>query len=77
MPTDMISLKGLPDKYVDMAINYVDFLRYQAEIEKRKEKGSNKKIDLKKFSFKISREALKDLKGNLSDAIIEERRSYL
>ena len=36
MPTDMISLKGLPDKYIDMAKNYVDFLRYQAEKEKRK-----------------------------------------
>ncbi len=77
MATDMISLEGLPEKYVDMAKNYVEFLRSQAEKEARKEIAPKKRIDLKKFSFKRSREALKDLKGNLSDAVIEERRHYL
>jgi len=38
---------------------------------------TNKKIKPNNFSFKRSREALKDYKGNLSNAVIEERRSYL
>ncbi len=41
------------------------------------EEAPKKKISLDDFSFKRSREALKDYKGNLSDAVIEERRSYL
>ena len=77
MTTNSISLEGLPDRYVDMAKNYVDFLRHLAEKEQQKKKKEKRKIDLNKFSFKRSREALKDLKGNLSDAVIEERRSYL
>ncbi len=77
MATDLISLEGLPDKYIDMAKNYIDFLKYQAEKEKQKETSGKKKLDLTKFSFKRSREALKDLKGNLSDAVIEERKSYI
>lgn len=35
------------------------------------------KVDFSKFSFKKSRAVLKDLKGSLSDAIIEERRTAL
>jgi hypothetical protein len=35
------------------------------------------KIDIRKFSFQKSKELLKDLKGSLSDAIIEERRAEL
>lgn len=34
-------------------------------------------VDLDTFSFKRSRELLKDFKGSLSDAVIEERRSYV
>ena len=75
MTTNLISLEGLPDRYVDMAKTYVDFLRHLAE--KEKQNKEKKKIGLNKFSFKRSREALKDLKGNLSDAVVEERRSYL
>lgn len=36
----------------------------------------NKKIDLNNFSFKRARELSKGYKGNLSDAVIDERRSY-
>lgn len=36
-----------------------------------------KRLTLNDFSFAKSRELLKDVKGNLSDAVIEERRSYL
>ena len=35
------------------------------------------KLLISDFSFEESREKLKDLKSNLSDAVIEERRSYL
>jgi len=35
----------------------------------------SKKFDLKSLSFNKSRELLKDYKGSLSDAVIEERRS--
>ncbi|RLC49018.1 MAG: hypothetical protein DRH57_00970 [Candidatus Cloacimonadota bacterium] len=35
----------------------------------------HKKLDLKKFSFEKSRELLKDYKGSLSEAVIEELRS--
>jgi len=34
-------------------------------------------LKLSDFSFYESREVLKDMKGSLSEAVIEERRSYL
>jgi len=34
-------------------------------------------IDLRAFSFEHSREILKDYLGSLSDAVIEERRSFV
>lgn len=77
MASDLISLEGLPDKYADMAKSYVDYLRHQAEKEKQKAESPGKKVELAKFSFKRSKEALKDLQGDLSDAVIEERTSYL
>jgi hypothetical protein len=36
-----------------------------------------KRLLISDFSFEKSREMLKDLKSSLSDAVIEERRSYL
>jgi hypothetical protein len=36
-----------------------------------------KKLELAQFSFAQSREMLKNVKGSLSDALIEERRSAL
>jgi len=35
------------------------------------------RLTLNDFSFAKSRKLLKDVKGSLSDAVIEERRSYL
>ena len=40
-------------------------------------KQAKKKINLREFSFKKARNITKNLKGNLSDAILEERESYL
>jgi hypothetical protein len=36
-----------------------------------------KRLSINDFSFLKSRELLKDVKGNLSDAVIDERRSEL
>jgi hypothetical protein len=36
-----------------------------------------KKLDISEFSFNRSKDILKDYKGSLSDAVIEERRSFL
>jgi hypothetical protein len=41
------------------------------------EKQEIQKPDINKFSFKRSKELLKDYKGSLSDAVIEERRSFV
>jgi len=38
---------------------------------------NQKRLSLNDFSFLKSRELLKDVKGSLSDAVIEERRSQL
>lgn len=43
------------------------------EIEEEKPQ----ELDLDQFSFKRSKKLLKDYKGSLSDAVIEERRSYV
>ena len=40
------------------------------------EKEETKKLNLSDFSFNRSKEILKDYKGSLSDALIEERRSW-
>lgn len=39
------------------------------------ETAVSKKIDLKNFSLNKSKELLKDYKGSLSDAVLEERRN--
>lgn len=41
------------------------------------EKTSSKSIGLKRFSFAKSKKFLKDYKGSLSDAVIEERRNSI
>jgi len=40
------------------------------------EEEETKKINLEDFSFNRAKEILKDYKGSLSDAVIEERRSF-
>ena len=41
------------------------------------DKEETKKMNLNDFSFNRSKEILKDYKGSLSDALIEERRSFV
>lgn len=41
------------------------------------EKEETKELNLSDFSFNRSKEILKDYKGSLSDALIEERRSFV
>ncbi len=78
----MISVKGLYqdgivtlDKQVNIdhpakvIVTFVDDEDSEAEPAKRH--------NLSDFNFAKSRELLKDVKGSLSDAVIEERRSAL
>lgn len=53
------------------------FVFFKKELAKRKKIEVEKPIDLTRFSFKKAREISKSYKGNLSDAVIEERRTYL
>jgi hypothetical protein len=54
------------DKPVKVLVTFVDDI----SIEEKRMKPN-------RFSFAKGREILKDLKSSLSDAVIEERRSYL
>ena len=47
------------------------------EVEPTKKEEKKEGLKLSDFSFAESRELLKDMKGSLSEAVIEERRSYL
>ncbi len=51
---------------VKVIVTFLDNINPEAEM-----------IDLNQFSFKECREILKDFKGSLSEAIIEERRKAL
>ncbi len=64
-----IELKEKPDTNgrIPVIVTFLD------EIDDKE----TKKLDLDKFSFNRSRTILKDYKGSLSDALIEERRSHL
>ena len=56
------------------------FVSFKKELTKKKggvQAVQEKKIDLTRFSFKKARAMSRDYKGNLSEAVIEERRSYL
>ena len=52
------------DKPVKVIVTFID-----------ENTDENKRLMLKDFSFAKSRELLKHVKGNISDAVIEERRS--
>lgn len=41
------------------------------------ERPGSRKLDVNKFSFNKCKDLLKEYKGSLSDAVIEERRSAL
>jgi hypothetical protein len=55
------------DKQVDVLVTFLD------DVEAKTKKPAGKKV----YSFKASRNLLKDYKGSLSDAVVEERRSQL
>jgi len=55
------------DKPVKVLVTFIDI---DADVKE-------KRLTLDDFSFAKSRELLKDVKGDISDAVIEERRSYL
>ena len=69
-------------KNKDVFNSVVQFLKsLQFEVETKTEKKplankpKKKGLDLNSFSFAQSMEATKGIKGSLSDAVIEERRS--
>ena len=55
----------LAKKKIDVIITFLEDVKLENE----------RKLDFSKFSFDKARNLLKDYKGNLSDAIIEERRN--
>ena len=48
-------------------------LRIREKLRKLKEDPNTRPLDMSTFNFAKSREALKHYKGNLSDAVREER----
>lgn len=60
-------ISTLPDDMLREVYGYLNNLK--------KRKSNGKGIDLNEFSFFQSMEAMKGMKGSLSDAVIEERRS--
>lgn len=54
-------------KKADVIITFLEDVKIENE----------KKLDLSKFSFNKARNLLKHYKGNLSETVIEERRSSL
>ena len=75
----MISVKGV---YVNGEVKLKEKIPASGEIpvtvtfleDVGNEHDETKKLDLSTFSFNQSRELLKDYKGSLSDAVIDERR---
>jgi len=65
-----IDIHDLPEDKQYEVIEFVQFLKY-------KYKKTVEKVKIDDFSFAKSRERLKNYKGCLSDAVIEERRSYV
>lgn len=61
-------INTLPEDILREVYRYLNSL-------KSKKKSKKSGIDLKIFSFFQSMEATKGIKGSLSDAVIEERRS--
>lgn len=76
----MISLKGI---YKNGKVQLYDEIKTEDPVEvivtflEDIEKTESKKLDIDKFSFQKSRELLKDYKGSLSEAVINERRSAM
>lgn len=78
----LVSVEGV---YQDGQIRLDDIVSVQNDTkvivtflnEKRATQPAPKRLTLDDFSFKQTRELLKDYKGSFSDAVIEERREVL
>jgi hypothetical protein len=75
----MLSVKGLYehgtvklDEKVPITMETPVIVTFLEDVEEEE----TKTINLGDFSFNRAREILKDYKGSLSDAVIEERRSF-
>ena len=42
---------GLPDKYVDMVVNYIRFLQFQAKAEEQKQFSNKRKLGIMADKF--------------------------
>jgi hypothetical protein len=76
----MLAVKGIYQRGQLILNEQVPFTEPMTVIVKFLEEPKKrlpKKLDLAQFSFAQSREMLKNVKGSLSDALIEERRSAL
>jgi len=76
----MLSVKGVYEngeiklnEKIDTSREIPVIITFLEDIESEKPQ----KLNLNEFSFNRSKEILKDYKGSLSDAIIEERRSFV
>ncbi len=76
----MLSLKGI---YENGEVKLKEKIAVTGEVPvivtflEELEDEEPQKLDLDEFSFNRSKELLKDYKGSLSDAVIEERRSFV
>jgi len=75
----MLSVRGLYehgsvklDEKVPISMETPVIVTFLEDVEEEE----TKRIDLRDFSFNRAKEILKDYKGSLSDAVIEERRSF-
>jgi len=68
---ESVDLQGLTNRDIYIVKSLIRSLKKTSQ---PKESG---KIDLNKFSFKKARRATENLKGNLSDTILDEREGYL
>ena len=71
--------KDVDLKEIELMLNYLEFRadKTQAPPTNGEPKAEKKRIRLEDFDFEKSREILKNVKGSLSDDVIEERRSYV
>ncbi len=67
---ESVDLQGLTTRDIYIVKSLIRSLKKPQQRESRK-------IDLNEFSFKKARRSTENLKGNLSDAILDERESYV
>ncbi|MCK4761862.1 MAG: hypothetical protein KAW12_06645 [Candidatus Aminicenantes bacterium] len=76
----MLSVRGVYEKgeiKLDEKVAIAKETRVIVTFLEEIEKQEPKRININEFSFKRSREISKDYKGCFSDAVIEERRSFI